>query len=103
MDISPELQQFINTVADQYKPDRIILFGSYVKGGYGPDSDIDIIVVMPTNKNGKQAAAEIMEQISPEINISLRVFSLAEFAERKRLYCPLITDAVNEGVIVYER
>ena len=34
-------------IAREFKPDRIILFGSHAYGQPGNDSDVDILVVLP--------------------------------------------------------
>ena len=38
-------KQFSELVIKKYHPKKIILFGSYAKGNYRNDSDIDIMVV----------------------------------------------------------
>ena len=34
-------------IAQQFHPERIILFGSYAYGRPTPDSDVDLLVVLP--------------------------------------------------------
>ena len=41
------IRQFAHEVAEQFRPDKIILFGSYAYGTPHADSDVDILVVMP--------------------------------------------------------
>lgn len=41
------IRKFANQVARRFKPARIILFGSYAYGKPTPDSDVDLLVVMP--------------------------------------------------------
>jgi uncharacterized protein len=42
-----EIQELADNIARQFTPERIILFGSYARGDAGPDSDVDLLVVMP--------------------------------------------------------
>ena len=42
-----KIQEFSGQVAAQFRPDRIILFGSYAYGSPTEDSDVDLLVVMP--------------------------------------------------------
>ena len=37
----------VERLAEAYGPDRIYLFGSKARGNYGPDSDFDLMVVVP--------------------------------------------------------
>ena len=41
----PVLDEIVRRVIEVAQPDRIILFGSAVRGQMGPDSDIDLLVI----------------------------------------------------------
>jgi predicted nucleotidyltransferase len=41
------IEDLINRIVGAVHPLRIILFGSAARGDMGPDSDIDVMVVMP--------------------------------------------------------
>ncbi|MAE69956.1 MAG: hypothetical protein CME06_05755 [Gemmatimonadetes bacterium] len=34
-------------IVEQFDPDRIIIFGSHARGTAGPESDVDLLVVLP--------------------------------------------------------
>jgi predicted nucleotidyltransferase len=46
---------FARQIAEQFEPDKIILFGSYAYGKPHKDSDVDILVVMPAYDESNQA------------------------------------------------
>ena len=41
------LMPIVERLIEAYQPDRIYLFGSKARGDYGPDSDFDLMVVVP--------------------------------------------------------
>ena len=41
------IQELVRRVAEFYRPERIYLFGSAARGEDGPDSDLDLCVVLP--------------------------------------------------------
>jgi uncharacterized protein len=43
----PALREIVRRIADAYHPLRIFLFGSKARGTAGPDSDYDLLVVVP--------------------------------------------------------
>jgi hypothetical protein len=43
-------------IVREYDPVKIILFGSHARGEAGPDSDIDVLVVLPEVANKRQTA-----------------------------------------------
>src|SRR5258708_29875794 len=42
------IRRYARAIADEFHPDKIILFGSYAYGTPNEDSDVDLLVVMPT-------------------------------------------------------
>ena len=52
--------KYAKAVKEKYDYKRIILFGSYVSGGYHDESDIDIAVVLKDYKNLLDIQLELM-------------------------------------------
>src|SRR4051812_3236623 len=50
------IRRFARQVAERFRPDKIILFGSHAYGTPHADSDVDILVVMPCRNQLDQAA-----------------------------------------------
>src|SRR4026208_1968708 len=42
------IRKYARQVAETFRPDKIILFGSYAYGKPNEDSDVDLLVIMPT-------------------------------------------------------
>src|SRR5205823_9051100 len=49
------IRRFARQVAERFRPDKIILFGSYAYGAPHADSDVDILVIMPAQNQLDQA------------------------------------------------
>src|SRR5216110_3846310 len=49
------IRRFARAVAEKFRPEKIILFGSYAYGTPHADSDVDILVVMPARNQHDQA------------------------------------------------
>jgi uncharacterized protein len=49
------IRKFARDIAEKFHADKIILFGSYAYGTPHADSDVDILVVMPTRNQLDQA------------------------------------------------
>lgn len=45
--ITQTIETMVRRLVDRFDPDQIILFGSHARGTAGPDSDVDLLVVMP--------------------------------------------------------
>ena len=45
MSPDPKACAVARAVGDEVHPDRVILFGSRARGDFGPDSDVDLLVI----------------------------------------------------------
>ena len=57
------LDDLVQRVVEAVQPRRIILFGSAVRGDMRPDSDIDILVVVPDGTHRRQTAQMIYQHL----------------------------------------
>src|SRR5229473_3089817 len=49
------IRRFARQVAERFRPEKIILFGSHAYGTPHQDSDVDILVIMPARNQHDQA------------------------------------------------
>jgi len=103
-----ELQKMIDRMAHlivrKFNPDRIILFGSHARDEAGPDSDVDLLVVMPVPGSKREKAVEIAVALHGfPIPKDVIVTTPEEFAWRKELPGTIERPAVLEGKVLYAR
>ncbi len=53
------LQEMVRRIVDAAGPRRILVFGSAARGEMGPDSDLDILVVMPDGTHRRKTAQRL--------------------------------------------
>ena len=64
MQSDPEvIEQLVRRIIEIVQSLRIILFGSAARGEMGPDSDIDVLVVMPEGVHRRRTAQLLYRQI----------------------------------------
>lgn len=51
-------------IADRFRPAKIILFGSYARGNPTPDSDVDILIIMPFEGSAHRQATAIRNHVT---------------------------------------
>jgi predicted nucleotidyltransferase len=59
-----QIQAYCDAIAREFRPRKIILFGSYAYGNPGPDSDVDLLVVLPFR--GNDVAKAILLRAGPK-------------------------------------
>jgi predicted nucleotidyltransferase len=102
--LKKQIQQMVRRIVREFAPDRVILFDSHARGEAGPDSDVDLLVVMPVE--GSKRAKQL------EIRLALRDIPIAkdiivsrseEFQWRKDTVGTIEYPAVHEGEVLYAR
>jgi len=102
--VSKKIEKMVKRIVKQFHPLKIILFGSYARGTAGPDSDVDLLVVMPTTGSKREKAIEIGVALH-DIPIAKDVIVVTpeEFEWRKDVIGTMEQPAAREGKVIYAR
>jgi uncharacterized protein len=90
-------------IAREFRPERIILFGSYAYGKPRPDSDVDLLVVLPFEGKGFRKSLEILNRVDPDFPVDIVTRRPEDTARRYEEGDPLIREALDHGKVLYER
>jgi predicted nucleotidyltransferase len=93
---------FVSRVAQEFRPQRIILFGSHAYGTPTEDSDADLLVVMPHSGRTWEMAAEIRGRVRPGFPLDLIIRSPEELNQRLAMGDPFLEEIVTRGKVLYE-
>jgi predicted nucleotidyltransferase len=95
----------VGEVVNAVAPQRIVLFGSVARGDEGPDSDLDLLVVLDRMAPSERARliSSIRRSISAPVPIDVFVTDLAEYERRKNNIGSIFYWPAREGEVVYER
>ncbi len=96
------IRRFARDIAEKFHPDKIILFGSYAYGTPNEDSDVDILVIMPT-WNQLSMAARIDIAIDPPFPLDIIVRTPKEIKWRLEDGDLFHTEIVSKGKVLYEK
>lgn len=97
------IRRFARQIARQFHPDKIILFGSYANGNPTPDSDVDLLVIMPT-RNQIEQAVRIDEAIDERgFPLDLLVRTPKTLADRLRWGDSFLREIMDRGKVLYEK
>jgi uncharacterized protein len=98
------IQIMAERIIQDYDPVKIILFGSHARGEAGPESDIDLLVVLPEIANKRQAAVAIRRILTDlPVPKDIVVTTPEEIARRGDLVGTVLRPALREGKVLYER
>jgi len=95
------INELAERIAREFHPQKIILFGSAALGTATEDSDVDLLVIMPTEGSGLRKAAEIMNKISPRIPVDLIVRDPEDVQRRLEANDFFLREVTEKGKILY--
>ena len=102
--IQKKIDQMVRRIVKRFDPEKIILFGSHGKGTAGPDSDVDLLVVMPVSGSKREKAIEIGVALHGiRIPKDIIVTTPEEFEWRKGVVGTIERPAALEGKILYAK
>jgi len=80
------LRTFLIEVKEELGEVEVYLFGSYARGDWLLDSDLDLIVISPKFKNLEPGKRYLLVRglLPSEISVELLLYTPEEFEERKR-------------------
>src|SRR5262249_17991076 len=96
------IRRFARQVAEKFRPDKIILFGSQAYGRPHADSDVDILVIMPA-RNQLDQAVRIELACDPPFPLDLLVRTPKRWQEGLDEGEWFVREVVSRGKILYEK
>lgn len=98
-----EIKDKVDVIAKKYRPEKIMLFGSYAKGRPSSGSDVDLLVIMQTNQPTLELASEISQTLKHTFPMDILVRTPQDIARRLEQGDFFIRDILENGIVLYER
>jgi predicted nucleotidyltransferase len=96
------IRRYARQVAERFQPEKIILFGSYAYGTPHADSDVDILVIMPT-RNQIDQAFKIRCAVPTQFPMDLLVLKPRNVQWRLEERESFLTEIMTKGKVLYEK
>jgi predicted nucleotidyltransferase len=99
----PVLREVVHRLRELYRPEQIYLFGSTARGESGPDSDYDLMVVVPDDMpallrdSGRAYKAIWRLGVASDV----LVWTHSDFEDRLHLKASLPATIAGEGKLLY--
>jgi len=77
-----QIRAYCRILAREFHPRKIILFGSYASGSPKPESDVDLVMVMPFKGKGTEQVVEIRRRVEAPFPLDLILWRPADLRRR---------------------
>jgi predicted nucleotidyltransferase len=97
------IDRAVEVLAKEMRPRKIILFGSTARGKAGPDSDIDLLVVIERFDSRSAEMNRASALLAPlRIDADVLVYAQLEFEQWGEVVNHVINEALLDGRVVYD-
>lgn len=98
------IKEITQKIVKEYKPEKIILFGSYAWGKPREDSDVDLFIVKKSQKRRMRREQELRLKLYPAgLPMDLLIYTPGEVQKRLAMGDFFIEDIISKGKVLYGR
>ena len=99
----PALAKIIRILVSAYEPEQIFLFGSRARGEAGPNSDYDLLLVVPDQASPERKRSKLAYQVlwGTGTAADVVVWTRSAFDSRVHLAASLPATVMREGKLLH--
>src|SRR3989304_7512211 len=97
------IDDVVRQIAEKFKPDKIILFGSYAYGKPTQISDVDLLVVMDSSIKENQLSVTIRKAIDYHFGLDLILKTPKSLSSRIELGDFFLKEILQKAKVLYEQ
>lgn len=99
-----EIKTVAEKIGEAIRAERVILFGSYVRGTANQDSDVDLLVIAHSQLPRHHRSRPLYQMLTPyPFPMDLLVYTPQEVELAKASDASFLSGVLKEGRVVYER
>jgi len=95
------IRKYVKQIVERFHPQKVILFGSHAHGKPDPDSDVDLLVVMPA-KNELTQSIRVGQAFWPPFALDLLVCTPEKLAKRLAWDDWFLKEIIDKGIVLYD-
>ena len=103
LEADPVLAEIVRRIVEAYEPERVYLFGSKARGDPGPDSDYDLMVIVPDDAPAERQRSRLACQALRGTGTAadVVVWPRSRFERRSRVVTSLPATVLREGELLH--
>jgi uncharacterized protein len=96
------IREMTERIVQEFRPEQVILFGSYAYGTPTADSDVDLLVILPFEGKAPRKSLEILNKVNPTFAVDLLVRTPEQIQQRLAWNDFFLQEIMEKGKVLYE-
>jgi len=96
------IRKFSEKLVREFRPEKVVLFGSHAHGTATADSDVDLLIILPFKGKPVAKSVEIRMKLRPSFPVDLIVRTPESVRERLEMEDTFMRAILEEGKVLYE-
>lgn len=97
-----DIRRMVDRIVKRFRPERVILFGSHARGEGGPDSDVDLLIVMSVPGTKRERQLDVRRVLRGiHVPVDVIVTTPEDFEWRQDVVGTVEYPATREGKVLY--
>lgn len=101
--LKKELERILSLLIENYAPEKVILFGSFVNDDLHEWSDLDLLIIKKTSKRPIDRCIELASLLRPSVGIDFFVYTPEEYEALLKEDFSFIREVEKKGRVLYEK
>lgn len=97
------LARIVESLKENYHPEKVILFGSLSGGSVSSTSDIDLLIIKNTRKSFYDRLREVALLCDYDVGVDMIVYTPREYQEQLRTNTFFKIEIAEKGKVLYGR
>jgi predicted nucleotidyltransferase len=101
--LKAEFKRILDIIIEKYKPEKVILFGSFAAGDIHEWSDIDMVIIKETSLRPIDRCVELSRLVEPKVGIDFFIYTPDEYKNLLSEKYTFLINIIKKGKVVYEK
>ena len=97
-----QIKDFGRRIGREFRPERVVLFGSYARGVATDDSDVDLLIILPFEGKSVYQSVQMRLRLRPAFPVDLIVRTPENVRQRLKMGDGFMREILEEGKVLYE-
>ena len=104
MNLTDQIPEITRRIVETSHPEKIILFGSYARGNFGADSDLDLLVIVSGISRLREESIRVRRALRGLLApVDIVIATPEQINRLGNTHGLIYRSALSEGKVLYER